>query len=269
VAEAHRLRVHVVGVDQLYTDDHDVVCDQARSGAAPVCREQVAARRALAVGEVDQHLAVHQRNGVLPEVCLISIRGQGLVRTFGDAQSPHECRFATRVVGARLRDSNRDAPHRIGRIGNSELVARDSRGGASEDRKRAVVGGADEHDVARIGDRLRQLRVARARVVEHHVEQDHLGMQAREVVDHLRVYVVAPRVGTERPGRRRVERDEGHLRRRLRRWKQLVLKAIEKRRDHSRLRGRDDQDSGEQAGERETPRRAPVAHPLADHATLS
>lgn len=233
VAEAHRLRVDIVRVDELDADDHDVVCDQSGSRAAPIGREQVAARRALAVGEVDQHLAIDEWDGVLPEVSLISGRGQRVVDAFGDAQRLHECRFTARVVSARLRDSDRDTPHRVGGIGYSQLAAGDCRGGAGEHGKRAVVGAADQHDVARIGGRLRELRVARARVVEHHVEQDHLGMEACQVVDHLRVYVVAPRVGTERPGRCRVQRDQGDLRRRGRRGKQLVLKSKEKRRDDS------------------------------------
>ena len=227
MAEAHRLRVHVIGVDQLDSDDHDVVRDQAGCGTSPVESSQITARRAFAVGEVDQHLAVDQRNDVPPELRCIPIRDEGIVRALGDAHGLYECGFATRVVGARLGDMNRHAPDCVGRIWHTKLAAGDGRRGAGEYRQRCVVSSADEHDVPRVGDRLRQLGVAGARVIEHHIEQDHLRVQARQVVDHLGVYVVAPRIRTERCRGRRVKRDQGYLRRGWRRREQLVLERKE------------------------------------------
>jgi len=102
-------------------------------------------------------------------------------------------------------------------------------------------------------------------VVEDDVEQDHLWVQAREVVDHLGVICVVERISPNvllAPG---IDLDEGDLRIRCRRGKELILTDVECSVRETGLSKSEHKQTGKRAHEREPPGEAPVADPLADH----
>jgi hypothetical protein len=106
-------------------------------------------------------------------------------------------------------------------------------------------------------------------VVQHHVEQDHLGTEAAEVVDHLGVIAVAPGEGTELGLGLLVDGDQRDARVRSRGRKQAILRGEELRFDEAGLDHRPYQQSRDQCRERRTPGGAPVAYALADHGAVS
>ena len=121
------------------------------------------------------------------------------------------------VLSARRLDLQRHPPDRVCWIRTRKAQVGD--GLAHLQRvDRPVARRADQHHVAGVLDRLGQQPVrpgfleillgddvrwrrqplgVDGRVVEHHVEQDHLRVQAGQIVDDLGVIAVVPRIGAE------------------------------------------------------------------------
>ena len=144
-----------------------------------------------------------------PEGRLIHIRVhlQSGVDSFRYSERLEESRLISFVFRARRRwiGTEHDAAHCVGVVGRGEPAL--SHGGRHA-RKRAVrriVGSTNQDDVSRRLDRRRKrlvgiermfriLFVVRGEAVEDDVEQDHLRVKAREVIDHPGVIRVAERV---------------------------------------------------------------------------
>src|SRR5713226_768213 len=98
------------------------------------------------------------------------------------------------------------ASDRVSSIGCGKPALADGGGEICELGPRLIVSGADEDHVARRLDRRYEvgigvvggtLRIESSGMVEDDVEQDHLGVETGEVVDHFRVIRVEPRISTE------------------------------------------------------------------------
>jgi len=106
-------------------------------------------------------------------------------------------------------------------------------------------------------------------VIENDVEQDHLGVKAGQIVDHLGVIRVEPRVRAQVVLRSLVDGHQRYAWIRRRGGKQLILGGVKRPADHAQITKSGHEHAGDEARQREAPGQAPVADPLADHAPLS
>ncbi len=198
VRKADRLRVHVARVDQLRSDHDDVVGDGFRVCAAAVERVDIGACGAASLGEVDEHLAPDERDVMRPERSLraCTIDRQRRAHPLRDPQRLEEGGLLRLVLRTGVLRTQLNAAYRVGRVGSRKAALAHGRRDRREFGPRRIVGRADQDDVAGRGDGRSELSVRvggwilwidRRVVIQDHVEQDHPGVEARQIVDHLGV----------------------------------------------------------------------------------
>ncbi len=235
---AHRLRVDISRVDQLQSDDDDVIGDCLGMRAAGVQGVDVRTGRASALREIDQHLVRYKGNMMWPERGLASggVYEKGRADALRDPQRLQESRLLRFVLWTRLGGMDLHASDRISSVGRGKPAVADGCGDARELGPGLIVSGADEDHVARRLDRrsevgvgvvAEKLRIQSGGMVENDVEQDHRGVETGEVVDHLRVIRVEPWVSAQPVVGFLIDRDQRYARIRRRSGKELILRGIE------------------------------------------